>query len=84
MEATGIEAEIERSEIAADSPAAKRVAQNHCTGRPTASNTGLRPVRLGTRQLNGEHPRQGAGKTPTTGDYSAGELTLFAPGLTVG
>ena len=37
MEATGIEAEIERREIAADSPAAKRVAQNHCTGRPTAS-----------------------------------------------
>lgn len=30
-----------------------------------------------------EHPRQGAGQTRPDGDYPAGALTLFAPGLTL-
>ena len=39
-------------------------------------------MRLVARQLCGEHTRQGAPQTRTIGHYSAGALTLFAPGLT--
>ncbi len=47
--------------------ASKPQDQNLTSQQTGGINTGLRPARLDTRQLNGEHPRQGASKTRQLG-----------------
>ena len=57
--------------------ASKPQGQNLISQQTDGINTGLRPVRLGTRQLNGEYLRQGAGSTRKLGTVPLANCPLL-------